>query len=240
MNFLQTCQKTHLFLRLGGGLPGTLPTTTVGQTDSLGELVQYVIQAWIDIQNMEPEWGFMVQQGTFDTVANQRTYPLSVLVDDEDVPIADDWLLLNPFNGKPSVFKIQSALANQGWVYYWPYDNFRGYWDLSVRPVARPGYFTIWPDKTLEFDATPDAVYTVFCDYKVKPQVFALNTDDPENYPAPGRGLPAAYHDVIVWKAIKYYCLSRSDQGPLEARADREFNRVLSSIKQKYLPRLRW
>ena len=235
MNFLQTCQKTHLMLRLGGGLPGTLPISVSNQQDDLFELVQHVIQAWIDVQNMKRDWGWMIQQGTFPTVAGQRTYELSTVL-----PLADDWQLLNPFNGKPSVFKIQSELANQGWVYYWPYDQFRGYLDLAVRPEARPGYFTIRPDKTLEFDATPDAVYTVFVDYKVKPQVFAANADDPVNYPATGLGLPAAYHDVIVWKAVKYYCLTRGDRSALEARADAELNRVMTAIKSKYLPQLRW
>lgn len=75
MNYLQLCQRLHLYLRSGTGeTPGSLPTTVTSQAGELLQVTTHVAQAWEDIQREYPDWLWMQAEGTVETVAGQQDY----------------------------------------------------------------------------------------------------------------------------------------------------------------------
>jgi hypothetical protein len=54
VNFLQICQKTAL----ESGVSGTL-STTAGQIGSLGRIVSWCADAWIELQSLHDDWSWM-------------------------------------------------------------------------------------------------------------------------------------------------------------------------------------
>ncbi len=54
--YLGLCQDVS---RESGVVDGVVPTTVVGQTDELAEVVAWTAQAWTDIQNMRSAWLWM-------------------------------------------------------------------------------------------------------------------------------------------------------------------------------------
>jgi len=56
MTFLELCQMTA---QQSGTIQGTLPTTVVGQTNRLKQIVDFVREAYIDIQNAHRGWRWL-------------------------------------------------------------------------------------------------------------------------------------------------------------------------------------
>ena len=75
MNYLQLCQRLHLYLRSGTGeTPGSLPTSVAAQTGELLQITTHIAQAWEDIQREYPDWLWMQAEGTIETVAGTQDY----------------------------------------------------------------------------------------------------------------------------------------------------------------------
>jgi len=83
MDFLQLVQRT----RRECGVAGSGPSTTASQTGELAKLVEWVQQSWVEIQEEQPDWGFLrnpvsflTQYGTTqvegDTVKAGQVYEL--------------------------------------------------------------------------------------------------------------------------------------------------------------------
>jgi hypothetical protein len=70
-NFIQLCQ----LLRQEAGIAGTGPSTTEGQSGELGRLVQWIIEAYEDIQLKNLEWRFLRKNFVLPLLAGQNTYP---------------------------------------------------------------------------------------------------------------------------------------------------------------------
>ena len=56
MTFLELCQMTA---QQSGTIQGVLPTTVVGQADRLKQIVDFVAEAYLDIQNAHRMWRWM-------------------------------------------------------------------------------------------------------------------------------------------------------------------------------------
>lgn len=247
MTFLEICKQVHRLIRPGPELPGTVPTTTVGQTGVLGEIVEWVIRAYQDIQSEESEWTFMVGRGSLALSAATRTYALSAMTN--SVPTAGLAEQVLPFKQRDGgqygkIYLTASGVAAEQLCVYIPYEDWRGYFDRGTRQSGQPRYFTTRQGGALlEFDPTPDDSYTFEIDFKYKPKLWTATSDgalDPVNYPlhdgASGRGLPVNYHPVIAWRAVKYYALTRQEASNLYQMADREEARLLEKMRREFVP----
>lgn len=67
MNFLQLVQR----LRTETKASGTTVTTTVGQVGEYARLVNWINDAWLDIQSDQVDWGWMRANVTFPTVTGR-------------------------------------------------------------------------------------------------------------------------------------------------------------------------
>lgn len=227
MTRLQLCQKVHRLLRVDANLPGTAPTATTGQTGVLSEIVQFVDDAYRQIQAEEDWWGFRLTQGTFNLSDGVRAYTRVTV--QGTLATFDEALVMSGFGPRHlMIYLTATGVSDSSPCYYVPYQNWRGYVDLGSRPEGKPNHFTIRQDQTFEFDPTPDATYTVALDYRRTQHAMTADAHEPL--------FADDYSDAIVWGAIKAYAETRD--GALYDLASRNYARELGRLRGRYLPEL--
>ena len=73
MNFLGLVQR----LRQEAGAAGTGATTVINQSGELARMVNWINDAWLDIQSLKTDFDFMRATASFRTVAGEYNYPMS-------------------------------------------------------------------------------------------------------------------------------------------------------------------
>lgn len=173
MTFLELCQR----YRQEVGAAGSGPAAVTGQNGEYKRLIDWIVQAWREIQMDEARWFFSWAQASVDVDASFRDYspPTNMGVWDattlylgEQKLAAMDW----------DVFKVR-------------------YREDSQAPV--PTVITQLPDGTLRLDTTPSAAGKLTFDYFRTPQELVNASDTPR--------LPKQYHMLIVYRAMQYYAL---------------------------------
>ena len=213
MTFLELCQT----LRRECGISGSGPTTVVGQTGEYQRVVNWVAQAWREIQEMRDDWLFMWAAGTFNTAGATRDYtPASVGVNARRYDMES--FVLTDGTGAKRLLK---------WV---PYHNWRDIYATATVDDNVPVYITDLPDGSLRLTPAPDAVYPVTFDYYRDTQVLAANTDTPY--------LPARYHDIIWVKAMGYYA-GYEDGREVALDSATRYLPLLAAIETTQLPSVR-
>jgi len=234
--FLEICQQVHRWVRAGNNTPGTVPTTVVGQTLELGDIVYFVGQAWLQLQQYHPDWRWMVSQGGLTLFSGVRVYSLATI--QINFPrLAVIRPLIAASNIKYSlIFDISAPTRTDMPVWFISYEEWRGWWDRQPRTMLqKPCRFTIRPDRAVEVDPTPNDApsgdnWQLVFDYKKTPQVLAIDGDIPE--------LPEEYHDLIVWWAVNLFCRNRSNSDQLRAESGERINWWLERLAQDQLPEM--
>lgn len=223
MNFLLLCQ------RAAGecGASGTI-STVVGQTGSLGRIVNWVGDAWNDIQTKYDDWTWMRStnifgQGVaFATVSGQASYPLGTTAGTVGVASTSfgKWDRESFRNYTTTV-----GVSNEMFMDWVPFDTWRNSYMLgAMRSVTtRPVVIAIGPDQSLNLGPPPNALYTVTGDYFVAPSVMAADTDTPT-------GLPVNFHMLIVYRAMKKYAWYESAP-EVDAAADLGFKPMMGQLE---------
>lgn len=152
MNYLQLCQK----LRQEVGGSGNGPSTVLNQSGENRLYVDWINDAWLEIQNRRRSWRFMWTQGSINLQLNTQAYSL------------------------PSDFKSVdegSVKVNGHRMIERDYAEFR---DNFFSPQqGRPYYFCRLPNGLLKLNSVPNQSYTVTFDYFKKAQPLIENTDTP-------------------------------------------------------------
>ena len=217
--------RLELTKRLGqwsGTLAKSKITDTVTpDTDQVADLVAFVDQAWLDIQmSQNTRWRWMRNrlEDTAALTASTRTLALSV-IDSTARAIAP----FTQFGTYPCryILLTHPTTAAVSKCEYVPYHYFRGYWDRGTRPEGRPGRFTQRDDGSLEFDPTPDAAYTINCDWIQNPVEFSANASEPD--------MPIHFHMLIVWWAM-VYLMGYDENNPRYSTADRQLAKMLNRL----------
>ena len=203
------------------GIAGGDPTTVLNQTSRRKKMVDWVEKAWEDIQLMRPNWNFMWEEFTFNTIASQRDYlASSVGITDMKLWDTGSFLIyetaLDENDQNELLFKIYSR---------WRGEHRRG---MNVRPDDRPQNFTILPNNKVRFEPRPDKIYTIDGEYKRNTQELVENTDVPTNF-------PEDFHMMIVWRALVYYC-QRYEVPYVIDEAETKFSDLLYRLELEQLP----
>jgi hypothetical protein len=217
MNFLQLCQRT----REKCAITGTGPASVIGQSGEMLRLVNWVNEAWLELQTLEDNWAFMWARGTFDTVMSGATYARDYdlgtgvsRVDDESVTCYDS-------DGEAGEWRLSPVV----------YQDYRRSIDLGAEEAQAPSRFTILPDRVMRLIPRPDAVYTLQFDYYAMPTSMAANSDVPSL-------AEESLQWAIIYGAMRRYALHENAAEAL-AEADAEYRRVLTAIRRRHLPRPR-
>lgn len=218
--FLDICQDTA---RESGTVQGTQPITVTGQTGRLGKIVNWVIDAYVSIQNIHPEWRFLRSSFSGSTVAAQQAYAganFSLTRFSEFIYKAgeDEITIYLTSDGAATERTLMPVLYQDFYRLY-----MRG---SNLTQTGYPTIFTIDDQERLLLWPIPDAVYTVRGLYRKSPQTLSGNTDEPE--------MPSRFHDIIKWRALIYAGIY--DESPQIGLWQREYQRILMQLENSQLP----
>lgn len=212
----------------GTVLPSDITDTVAPATDFIGDMVEFIDQAWIDIQLFkQSRWLWMRHQldYTVALVASTRTLAMSAIdstckrlipfIEPDTYP--DFYVLLK----HPTTDAIHKCR-------FVPYPLWRGYYDRGDRPENKPVRYTVRPDGTLEFDPTPDVAYTVSTDWAHKPTALAADGDAPD--------MPDEYHMLVVWWAM-IHLMDIEEKGGRYQTANRQYARMVNRLCIEQLPK---
>lgn len=206
MTFLEICKR----VASKAGIAGNTPASTVNQSGEALRIVNWVQDAYCEIQDKNPDWWFMRLPFTFLCTVGQSAYPKATVTDlanwkDNDVRC------------------YLTTTDDEQWLSYRPWDEFRLTRLMgSSRTVAgRPQDFTVSPDRDMVLWPIPDAAYTIGGEYYQSAKLFVNDTDVPRF---------DRFHMAIVYKALEYYG-AYSSEPSVYSDAQRNYERLLDKLE---------
>jgi hypothetical protein len=193
MTFLELVQRAYS----EGGLSGVGPQSVDNQSGLNKKLVNWVREAWIDIQAAYSSWKFLRKKETRTLTSGKREY---ALVADLNLPNVRKWnedllFIREPDGSARSQLKLIS------------FDEFEA--TYASFTSGKPSVFTVTPDYKIAFDATPSKAYVIDLNFWLTGERLAEDTDIPS--------IPEDYHMTIVWWALVHY---GSHEGALQVTKD--------------------
>lgn len=186
MNFLQLCQRT----REKCGISGSGPAAVTGQSGEMLRVVNWVNEAWMEIQNSRTNWMWMRGEFTFNTVAAQQAYTLT----DAGVAATHSHWWIDTLR----IYRTDVGVNDEQHLHKTDYAAFRDVYQFSARMNGRPTAVAERPwDQALLLGPVPEQIYTVVGEYQKKATEMAANIDVPS--------LPTQYHMLIVYEAMTKY-----------------------------------
>ena len=216
----------------------TAPSTVISQSGEALRLVNWVADAWNEIQTMSQQWKWMRNEFSFQTIVdvNKNAYtPSSDGSGNPNVGLTDhsEW-----HKDTFRLYLTSTGRAGEVFLKNWDYANWRDVWGFGVNAtlLMRPIVWAERPrDLAIVFGAAPNAIYTITGEYQRKPLVMSMNTDVPGVVAVTDRGLPDRFHRLIVYRAMMMY-------GAYEAAAEvrgegqQNYSTMLSALKADQLP----
>lgn len=188
--FLQLSQE----LRRLTGVQGSGPTDVTTATGIELQIVNYIKNAWTDIQNHPKQWKWMLlpfyQSGTtpLQTAAATNDYALPTTVTTARA------LVVNSFKS----YLTATGTSDRQRMTWVPYRSFERRFGIVTASDDRPRVVTRVPGSgKLRFHPQPDDTYSIEFDHFKAPQVLAADGDTP--------GMPSEHHQLIVYEALKRY-----------------------------------
>lgn len=203
MNFLELAQWTTRKCGISGAVSNV--ATASGE---LARVVDWVNEAWFDIQDSSKNWGWMRDDFSFQATASVQEYPVLATG------------VVNFSRWHDESFRIRKAtltLQDEQFLSYWDWQTFRNTYMYGMRRESRPTVFTVRArGSSLLFGDIPDATYIITGEYQRKAKrMELLNASSPE--------MPDEYHMAIVHKArMKYAAYENAPEVMAEANMDYE------------------
>jgi len=200
MTFLELCKTVREEI----GLSGTGPSTVVGQTGQMAQLVGFVKTADYMIKGLYEDWKFLWDEFSTTTVASQDTYASPVHLSSWDV----ESFYLNWGADGASKLLVNSYKDDR--------------LVSAERSTGKPTHITLLPDGSLKLNPVPDGAYTLTAVYYKVPVMLSTNTDVSE--------IPAKFHRIIISRAKMLYAESEEIYQQMQANAI-EYNLLLSRLE---------
>lgn len=214
-SFLSLCQLT----REKCGISGTGPAVVTGQTGEMGRIVNWVQEAWIELQQKSRDWDWMRGEFCLSTAANVQDYTPS----DASLTDFSRWHTDTLRSYRSSV-----GVADQQLLTEWRYDIFRDTYIYAGQATGRPFVFAVRPrDKALLFGNIPDDVYEIRGEYQKAARPFLIGPEIPS--------LPEEFHMLIVYGAMKKYAFYENAP-EVAVAADGMYSRMLTRLLTEQAP----
>lgn len=220
MNFLQLVQRTCL------ECSSTIssPTTVTGQTGMKARFVNWVAEAWKNIQESQEDWLFLRKEFEFSVTSAASEYP--PYASSGSHANLSDWKKW--YRDSLRLYLTASGVADEQFLMFHDYESFRDLYRFGARLSQRPMVFSLRPrDHAIMFDYTPDATYTCVGDYYRQAVVLAADGDTPE--------VDSQYHMLIVGHATVAFGIDRSAPEMI-AKGQKIINDLSPGFERKYLP----
>ncbi|MES2942924.1 MAG: hypothetical protein V4772_08650 [Pseudomonadota bacterium] len=219
MNFLSLVQRAAS--ECGAA---NVPQSVLGQTGEALRFVNWVNEAWNDIQSSHQDWLWLRSSTSFALTQGQAIYtPVECGISSGNF---GDW-----DRETFRYYTTASGLPTEMFVGYMDYDKWRDIYQFgSQRDVeSQPIHATITPDKSLGMGPSPAAGYTFSADYYLAPSYMAANADIPL--------LPTQFHLLIVYGAMMSYAAFESAQEVYQ-RGEKKYKEVMQKLIVDQLPEL--
>jgi hypothetical protein len=234
--FVQLCQIAAAEASLAG--PESL-VAVENQTGDFADIVRWVRSAWVDIQNRNGGlWLWLNRPFTLQTVASQQAYrwdeadDITGVVVQGTPPTAgaidrfNRWLLEDLVR-PPSIYLTSDGVAGERQLVWMPYELFQRLFLFGPQNAQPPTYISVNEQEEIVLGPAPNDIYTVRGRYARGPQVLAASAEVPE--------MPARYHDVIAWYALRRYAFNQVAPEALANAAD-QIQRYLRQLELSQLP----
>lgn len=245
MNFLELVQR--LATETGTELEAKITTVAVPPAQAYGRttehrnrLVRWIQQAWLDIQDDQTQWNFMVQDGRMGLVEDQWVYPLPKIVD-------EDWYNQDPETHEEAIFdklvpyvapldrryiwmvNVQGTCQNRQLCYYIRPEHFFGDRDRHVEcHKGVPSRYSIDRKGCIVFDSSPtNDDYHIEFEFNRLPQELTEDSDIPYM-------IDKRYHILIVYRAMVFYA-GFDETGPQMQRAQKLYRDMMNKFRLRYL-----
>lgn len=208
MNRLELAQKLASESGTVHSSTGVLPTTTIGQTNRQRKVVEWIDDAWQQIQLAHNSWLWMQGEFSGNLVSAQQRYASSAFNDfDTSAAISrfTNWIYRRDpaYDSGISLYDTTVGVSDERPLQWVSWDDFYTAFTRGTQTNRKPRCFTVTPDKKLAFGDTPDSAnYLVRGRYRKSAQVLAADADEPE--------MPEDYHLLIV--EIALVLLERYDE----------------------------
>ena len=132
--FLQLCQQVA---RDSGVISGVKPTTTVGQTAQLGQVVDWVKDAWVFVQT-EANWPWLRTEFSKVTVASTYSYlPTAWSLTDHESWITEPYTV--------SMYLTATGVSDESSLRLITYETYRNRYLQGTQTATRPLEYAISP-----------------------------------------------------------------------------------------------
>lgn len=221
MNYLQLINRA----RQECGVSGPDLATVVGQVGEMRRFVNWVQQAWTEIQTAQDcGWLFLNQPFDFVLVPGQQTYPIDQLPVSAAAPDFRAW--------DHNKFRIYTDTVNFGDEMILPFmdwPTFRNTYQYGQMQTEtqKPSCVSEDPYKSLLFGGVPDQAYHVRGRYWRQPQVLTLDTDVPL--------APTYYHMLIVYRTMMYYAMFEAASEVLAA-GEKWYTQMMRQMEVDQMP----
>jgi hypothetical protein len=227
--FLQLVQK----LRQECQIAGTGPTSVVGQTGELKQLVDWTIDAYSELQSRNGgHWRWLRRDFTFDTTSGVDTYAPTAITDVDDSALITRFSAWrnNDWEDPPKIFQDSVGIGSQRWMIWVPYEWFKQIYRIGAQTDGFPHHITTDPRDNLLIGPKIANTHTITGEYWRSPQILALDVDVPE--------MPTQYHNLIVYRAMEKY--AGAEAAPeVMTRAKNEGRPLLRQLEKNQLARFR-
>lgn len=226
--YLQLCVKT----RQECSIPGTGPTAVTGQIGILKKVVDWVSQAYVDIQNRHDDWRWMRVGFTVNTTIGVDTYAFGACTDiltSAAIARFKRWWANDPYQPF-QCFLASAGVGSEYRLIYLPWNNFRQIYKIGAQTNGQPSHVSVDDQDRLVLGPKPSAVYTVTGDFQRGAQVLTADGDIPD--------MPASFHDTIMYYGMEKY---GADSVGVEVyqRAKTEGTRMLRALERNQKPEFR-
>lgn len=235
--FLEICKQVHRKLRIGDYEPGSQPTTTVGQTQDLGDIVASVQEAWLQLQNHHRDWRWLRSSVSVSLTANVNIVTVANFRVQEARFAHVLWYVANS-DVRYANIRDNGAITNPDMpCWFIPWLEFSGgIYTRNPQPVAgQPQFWSEQPNRSVRVWPAPSTppsggnwLFSIPC--RLLPQALSADADIPE--------MPVEFHNIIVWWAVDIFCRTRTNFDRLSAEAKKEVNKQLDQLAADQLPEM--
>lgn len=173
------------------GTGGTGPASVTTATGIEGRIVNYVKNAWIDIQTHPKKWKWMWGQYLAPSPGGA---PLQTIVDTREYPLTGvESVRVRSFKS----YLTATGVSDRQRMIWMPWAEFEGAHGIVAETANRPIRVTRDPAGNLRLFPKADAVYSIEFEYFKTAQILAADADVPD--------LPDDFHQLIVYEALKRF-----------------------------------
>lgn len=233
--FLQLCQQVHRKLRVGDESPSLLPTTTVGQTGTLGDIVEAVKEAWLMLQMHHRDWRWLRGSVSVTLTPNVNIITTSNFQAQEPRFAHVLWYVAQARTRYANVRDDGSINNPDMPVWFIPWQEFNGgiYTRRPSPTASKPQFYSEQPNRSIRLYPAPSTpsvgnnwLFSTPC--RLLPQELTADSTIPE--------MPEEFHNIIVWWAVDVFCRTRANFDRLSIEAKKEVNRQLLKLGADQLP----